>query len=79
MRIHVVRDEPGTFRLEQGANQFFNINGSEDGPRATRTHGGVVSQNNKDRRKHRETSWKLQEQALAAQKQYSTRRYRMNC
>ena len=47
MRINA-RDEPGTFRLGQEANQFFNIKGSEDGPRATKVHGGVVSQQNKD-------------------------------
>jgi hypothetical protein len=59
------------FKLEQGANQFFNIDSSEDGPRATTTHGGVVSQENKDWRKHRETGKKLQgrKQLLAAQKQ----------
>jgi hypothetical protein len=38
------------FKLEQGANQFFNIDSSEDGPRATTTHGGVVSQETREQR-----------------------------
>jgi hypothetical protein len=71
---------PAIVKLKQGANQFFNINGSEDGPRATTTHGGVVPRRNKDTRKHRETGKKLAARwhLLAAQKQISTRPTRVD-
>jgi hypothetical protein len=77
---HAMRFVPAILKLEQGSQSIFNINGSEDGPRATTTHGGVVSQRNKDTRKHRETGKKLAARwhLLAAQEQYRRRPTRVD-
>lgn len=52
----------------QKANQFFNIHGSEDGPRAAKTHGGVVSQRTKT--VETQENKKQGKQQLAAQEQF---------